>query len=129
MFKISKLITNPNPCTSVFPAGTCTGEVFCVLPVEDVVGALTAGGDGCVLVLPDEAVGGGAAADGGGASAGGGASGGGGAASTGASGGGSGAGAVGIASGIAVALKGLAGLTGLLMLVGFVALFTQASCD
>ena len=131
MFKISRLITSPNPCTNVFPAGTCTGEVFCVFPVEDVVGALTAGCDGCVLVLPDEAVGGGAA--GGGGASGGGASAGGGAASAGAScggsGGGSGAGAIGIASGIAVALKGLAGLTGLLMLVGLVALFVHKFAD
>jgi len=131
------LITNPNPCTRVFPAGTCTGEVFCVLPCEDVVGAFTAGCDGGVLVLPDEAVGGGAAAGGGGASTGGGASAGGGAASAGASagasgggsGGGSGAGAIGIASGIAVALKGLAGFTGLLMFVGFVALFVHKFAD
>ena len=121
MFKISRLITIPNPGTNVFPGGTVAGEVFVELPCEVVVGALTAGCDGGVLVLPDEAVGGGAA--GGGASAGGGA------ASTGGSGGGSGAGAVGITSGIAVALKGLAGLTGLLMFVGLVALFTQASCD
>ena len=129
MFKISRLITTPNPGTNVFPAGTCAGEVFCVLPCEVVVGALTAGCDGGVLVLPDEAVGGGAAAGGGGASAGGGASGGGGAASTGGSGGGSGAGAIGITSGIAVAFKGLAGFTGLVILVGFVALFTQLFCD
>ncbi len=120
MFKISRLITSPNPCTNVFPAGTCTGEVFCVFPVEDVVGALTAGCDGCVLVLPDEAVGGGAAgaasafgASGGGASAGGGASGGGG--SGGCSAGGSGAG-----GGGAGRLNGLAGFTGLFMFVGFV---------
>jgi hypothetical protein len=45
------------------------------------------------------------------------------------SGGGSGAGAVGIASGIAVALKGLAGLTGLLMFVGLVALFVHKFAD
>ena len=77
-------------------------------------------------MLPDEAVGGGAAA---GAGASGGGASGGGAESTGASGGGSGAGAVGIASGIAVAFKGLEGLTGLLMFVGFVALFVHKFAD
>ena len=44
MFKISRLITNPNPGTNVFPAGTCgVVDVFVVVPA---VGAGTAGAVG-----------------------------------------------------------------------------------
>jgi hypothetical protein len=50
---------------------------------------------------------------------------GGGASIGGGSGGGSGAGAGGIASGVAGTLNGLAGFTGLVMLVGLVALFVH----
>lgn len=98
MFKISRLITTPKPGTSVFPAGTGAGEVFVVVSLEDVVGTLTVGGGAC-------SIGGG----------GGGGSGGGSAISGGGSAKGSGAG-----GGAFGTLNGLAGLTGLLMFVGFV---------
>ena len=104
MFKISKLITTPNPGTSVFPAGTA-GKVFVVVSLEDVVGTLAVGGGA-------NSTAGGAGGGGGGGSA--------------ISGGGSakGSGAGGGAFGM---LNGLAGFTGLLMFVGLVALFTQLS--
>lgn len=118
MFKISRLITTPNPGTSSLPLGTCGCDVVGVVPLDVVGGGADGGG---VLVLADEAGGGAVVVSAvgtgeagmGGASAGG-ASGGGGSA------GGSGAGAGGIGSGVAVALSGLAGLTGLLMFVGLV---------
>jgi hypothetical protein len=114
LFKISRLITTPNPGTNVFPAGTCAGEVFCVLPVEDVVGAFTVG-DGGASAFGVSAFGASAfGASGGGASAGGGASGGGG------SGGASAKGSGGGGGGAGGKLNGLAGFTGLLMFVGFV---------
>lgn len=107
MFKISRLITTPNPGTSSLPLGTCGCDVVGVVPLDVVGGGADGGG---VVVVP--AVGAGEAGmSGAGASIGGG------------SGGGSGAGAGGIGSGVAGALIGLAGLTGLLMFVGFVTLF------
>ena len=122
MFKISRLITTPNPGTSSLPFGTCGCDVVGVVPLDVVGGGAEGGGaDAGVLVFADEAVGGAdvvsavgageAGMSGAGASIGGG------------SGGGSGAGAGGIGSGVAGALIGLAGLTGLLMFVGFVTLF------
>ena len=122
MFNISRLITTPNPGTSSLPFGTCGCDVVGVVPLDVVGGGAEGGGaDAGVLVFADEAVGGAdvvsavGAGEAGvlGASAGGG------------SAGGSGAGAGGIGSGIAVTLSGLAGLTGLLIFVGFVALFSH----
>ena len=121
MFNISRLITTPNPGTSSLPLGTCGADVVGVVPL-DVVGdgvAFTVGADAGVLVFADEAVGGAVVVSAVGAGEAG-MSGGGGASTGGGSAGGSGAGAGGIGSGIAVALKGLAGLTGLLMFVGLV---------
>ena len=102
------------------PLGTCGCDVVGVVPLDVVGGGADGGG---VFVFADEAGGGAvvvpavgageAGMSGGGASIGGG------------SAGGSGAGAGGIGSGVAVTLKGLAGLTGLLMFVGLVALFTH----
>lgn len=129
MFKISRLITTPNPGTNSLPFGIDGVEVVGVLAFDVVVGggALAVGGDAGVLVFPDEtgggavivsAVGAGEAGmSGGGASIGGG------------SGGGSGAGAGCIASGVAGTLIGLAGLTGLLIFVGLVALFVHVFDD
>lgn len=125
MFKISRLITTPNPGTNSLPFGIDGTEVVGVFPFDVVVGsgALAVGGDAGVLVFPDEAAGGAvvvsavgageAGMSGAGASIGGG------------SGGGSGAGAGGIASGVAGTLNGLAGFTGLVMFVGLVALFVH----
>lgn len=121
LFKMSRLITKPNPETSSFPLGVDVGCVFVVVPA-DWTGALgvwvedvEVGDDAVPLEL---AAGGGGASTGGGS--GGGAAGGSGA---GAAGGGSaaiGGGSGGVGGGAA---KGLAGFTGLDMLVGFVALF------
>ena len=118
MFNISRLITNPNPGTSVFPAGTVgvgdgavllscgdcevDWDVVSVFVFSDVLDACAAGAS----------AGGGAAATGGGSAAGG----------VGSGGGGAGAGGGGA---ITVVDRGLAGLTGLDMLVGFVALLTH----
>ena len=114
MFKISRLITIPNPGTSSLPFGTCCG-VFCVLPPEGVCNGVTfTVGGGAVTVVAVVAAG---AASTGGAS--------GGAAST---GGGSGGGGGGSGGGDGGRLNGLAGFTGLLMFVGLVALITQLSC-
>jgi len=120
LFKISRLITTPNPGTSSLPLGTCGCDVVGVVPLDVVGGGADGGG---VLVFADEAVAGAvmvsavgageAGMSGGGASIGGG------------SGGGSGAGAGGIGSGVAGALIGLAGLTGLVMFVGLVMLFVH----
>jgi hypothetical protein len=129
LFKISRLITTPNPGTNSLPFGIDGTEVVGVVPFDVVVGggALAVGGDAGVLVLPDEAAGGAvvvsavgageAGMSGGGASIGGG------------SGGGSGAGAGCIASGVAGTLIGLAGLIGLLTFVGLVALFVHVFDD
>ena len=128
MFKISRLITIPNPGTSVFPAGTCGCDVVGVVPLDVVGGGAEGGG---VLVFADEAVAGAVVVSAVGAGEAGvlGASGGG--ASAGAfagdsvaiSGGGSGAGAGGCGAIVGGNDIGLAGLTGLLMFVGFVTLF------
>ena len=130
MFKISRLITTPNPGTNSLPLGTCGCDVVGVVPL-DVVGG---GADwGCVFVLADEAVAGAVVVSAVGAGEAGvlGASGGG--ASAGAfagdsvaiSGGGSGASAGGWGAGVGGNDIGLAGLTGLLMFVGFVTLFVH----
>ncbi len=118
MFKISRLITIPNPGTSSLPLGTCGADVVGVVPL-DVVGDCWVDG---VFVFTDEAgVADVVSAVGAGEAGVGGASGGGGSAN----GGGSGAGAGGIGSGVAGTLIGLAGFTGLVMFVGLVALLTH----
>jgi hypothetical protein len=129
LFKISRLITTPNPGTNSLPFGIDGTEVVGVVAFDVVVGggALAVGGDAGVLVFPDEAAGGAvvvsavgageAGMSGGGASIGGG------------SGGGSGAGAGCISSGVAGTLIGLAGLIGLLTFVGLVALFVHVFDD
>jgi len=120
LFKISRLITSPNPGTSSLPFGTCCG-VLCVLPPEGVCNGVTfTVGGGAVVVVVAVVAG---AACAGAASTGGGSAGG--AAST---GGGSGGGGGGSGGGGGGRLNGLAGFTGLLMFVGFVALITQLSC-
>ena len=106
--------------------GTCGCDVVGVVPL-DVVGdgvAFTVGADVGVLVFADEAGGGAVVVSAVGAGEAG-MSGGGGASTGGGSAGGSGAGAGGIGSGVTVTLSGLAGFTGLLMLVGLVGLFTH----
>ena len=115
MFKISRLITIPNPGTSIFPAGTCGCDVVGVVPL-DVVGG---GADVSWVVVPAVGAGEagvlGAAGGGGGASAGAFAG-----DSVAVSGGGSGASAGGWGAGSSGSDSGLAGLTGLLMFVGLV---------
>lgn len=109
MFNRSRLITNPNPGTNSFPFGTEGGGVFCVVPAA---GATATGAVGVweVSVFGVDAGGGGASAATGGGSA--------------AAGGGSGAGGGGSCTGGGGA-TGLEGLTGLDMLVGFVAFFSH----
>ena len=105
MFKISRLITTPNPGTNSLPFGIDGTEVVGVVPFDVVVGggALAVGGDAGVLVLPDEAAGGAVVVSAVGAGEAG-MSGGG--ASIGISGGGSGAGAGCNASGVAGTIHG-----------------------
>ena len=110
-------MTNPNPGTNVLPAGTEAGGVFCVVPAD-------AAGAFCVWVEDVEVCDGAVAAGVGGGDA---AGGGGSATLSGdsigvAGGGGAGAGGGGAST---VVDNGLAGLTGLDILVGFVALFTH----
>lgn len=102
---MSRLITNPNPGTSSLPFGADTGGEVGVL---DVVPAEGTGAAVAVLVWEFSILGGGGAATGGGSAATGGGS-----AAIGGGSGGAGGGAA----------NGLAGFTGLAMLVGFVALF------
>ena len=108
MFNRSRLITNPSPGISTFPFGTSAGDVFCVGGAE-VAGAT-------VVVLGDAVAfcaGAGFGATGSTAA---------GVSTAAGAGGGTGAGGGGAITDFD---NGLAGLTGLDMLVGFVALFTH----
>jgi hypothetical protein len=104
LFKISRLITIPNPGTSVFPAGTCGCDVVGVVPL-DVVGG---GADVSWVVVVAVGAGEAGVSD-----------------CTSCNGGGSGAGAGGIGSWVAGALIGLTGFNGLLMFVTLVGLLTH----
>ena len=108
MFNKSRLITSPNPGTSVFPFGG--SDVLCVVGAEATGATVDVTGDALGTVGGGGATATGASTTGGGGSTG---------------GGGAGAGGGGAISRVD---NGLAGLTGLDMFVGFVADFKQLSC-